>query len=209
MSNEKILIVDDDSAILQTCLKAVQSMAYDAKGVSSGEEAVEVLKEEHVDLVVTDLQMGGMSGIDLLKYIKANNPNTSVIIITAYPSADSAIESLRAGVSDYIKKPFNVFEFRDAVKRCLEARADLKEKHTESASSTANRPGAEYSAKNEVLTTYQVSRYCGVTLTTVTNWIEHGLIPAYKTPGGHRRVKKDDLIEFLKNYNMPIPDELK
>ena len=62
---------------------------------------------------------------------------------------------------------------------------------------------------DEVLTTYQISKYCKVSLTTVANWDEQGLLPAYKTPGGHRRVKKADLVEFLKKYNMPVPDELK
>lgn len=60
----------------------------------------------------------------------------------------------------------------------------------------------------DVLTTHQVSQYCKVDLSTIINWIEEGKIPAYRTPGGHRRIKKGDLIAFLKKYKMPIPEEL-
>ena len=62
--------------------------------------------------------------------------------------------------------------------------------------------------KQKNITTYQVSNICGVTMPTVVNWIEQGKLPAYKTLGGHRRVKKDDLIEFLKKNKIPLPDEL-
>jgi len=60
----------------------------------------------------------------------------------------------------------------------------------------------------EVLTTYEVGRFCNVDLSTVANWINDGRLPAYRTPGGHRRIKKNDLLEFLKKYDMPIPREL-
>ncbi|MDD5069993.1 MAG: response regulator [Candidatus Omnitrophica bacterium] len=60
---------------------------------------------------------------------------------------------------------------------------------------------------SEVLTTHQVAQYCHVTMTTVVNWIEDGSLPAYKTKGGHRRIKKNDLISFLKKHNMPVPSK--
>jgi len=57
----------------------------------------------------------------------------------------------------------------------------------------------------KIFTTYEVSQYCSVDLSTVINWIEQGKLLAYKTPGGHRRVKEEDLVHFLKEYHMPIP----
>lgn len=60
----------------------------------------------------------------------------------------------------------------------------------------------------KIFTTYEVSRYCSVDLSTVINWIEQGKLLAYKTPGGHRRVKEEDLVHFLKEYHMPIPGDL-
>jgi len=62
--------------------------------------------------------------------------------------------------------------------------------------------------ENTTYTTHEVSGFCGVDLTTVINWIEEGKLPAYKTPGGHRRILKEDLILFLKKYKMPISREL-
>ncbi|HCJ66504.1 MAG TPA: response regulator [Elusimicrobia bacterium] len=58
-----------------------------------------------------------------------------------------------------------------------------------------------------VYTTYDISKICNVDLTTVIGWIEKGILPGYRTPGGHRRVKKEDLIEFLKKYQLPLPVE--
>lgn len=58
-----------------------------------------------------------------------------------------------------------------------------------------------------VYTTYDISKICHVDLTTVIGWIEKGILPGYRTPGGHRRVKKEDLIEFLKKYHLPLPAE--
>jgi len=62
--------------------------------------------------------------------------------------------------------------------------------------------------QKKILTTYDVSQYCSVDLSTVINWIDQGRLLAYKTPGGHRRVKKEDLVHFLKEYQMPIPGDL-
>jgi len=61
---------------------------------------------------------------------------------------------------------------------------------------------------NNVYTTKQVGRFCGVDLTTVINWVKQGKLKAYKTAGGHRRIKKKDLIQFMKEYSIPLPDEL-
>lgn len=191
MSKGKILIVDDDQAIRNACVRLTQREGYDVMSAGTGEEAVEILKAGHYDLVVTDLKMPGMSGMDLLKYVKINHPECDVIIMTAYPSVDSAIEALRTGVYDYIKKPFSIDELRDKVN------ARFEHHHPE-----------EGSEINGVLTTYQASKFCNVSLTTVVNWQEQGLLAAYKTPGGHRRIKRHDFIEFLKKYNMPIPEEL-
>jgi excisionase family DNA binding protein len=62
--------------------------------------------------------------------------------------------------------------------------------------------------EKKIFTTYEVSQYCSVDLSTVINWIEEGKLLAYKTPGGHRRVEKEDLVHFLKKYQMPIPADL-
>lgn len=63
--------------------------------------------------------------------------------------------------------------------------------------------------KRSYITTYQVSRYCEVYVSTVANWIKSGKLAAYKTPGGHHRIRRTDLIKFMKEYSMPIPEDLK
>src|SRR5262245_35885100 len=60
----------------------------------------------------------------------------------------------------------------------------------------------------ETFTTFEISRFCNVFVTTVANWIDEGKLPAYRTPGGHRRVMRRDLLEFMAKYNIPIPDDL-
>jgi len=62
--------------------------------------------------------------------------------------------------------------------------------------------------EKKIFTTYEVSRYCSVDLSTVINWIDQGRLLAYKTPGGHRRVRREDLVHFLKEYRMPVPGDL-
>jgi len=61
--------------------------------------------------------------------------------------------------------------------------------------------------EKEIFTTYEASKICHVDLSTVIDWVEKGLLPAYRTPGGHRRIKKDDLVEFMKKYHLPLPSE--
>src|SRR5688572_21704399 len=60
----------------------------------------------------------------------------------------------------------------------------------------------------ETFTTFEISRYCNVFVTTVANWIDEGKLPAYRTPGGHRRVMRRDLLDFMAKYNIPVPDDL-
>ena len=63
--------------------------------------------------------------------------------------------------------------------------------------------------RRNILTTYDISKYCEVSFMTVIDWVNQGKLPAYKTPGGHRRIKKDDLVTFLKKHEMPIHPDLK
>ena len=196
MAEEKILVVDDDGAIRTACVRCLKTGGYDVQDAESGERAIEIMKSEQFRVVITDLIMPGISGIDLLRHIKTNYPHCDVIIITSFPSVETSIEALRLGVYDYITKPFDINEFREKVKKCL-------------AEQSVGKPEEKEEVVDNIFTTYEASKHCGVTLATVINWVEHGILPAYKTPGGHRRIKKEDLIEFLKKYNMPIPDKLK
>ncbi|MBN2406503.1 MAG: response regulator [Elusimicrobia bacterium] len=199
MSGERILLVDDDKGIRESCGKAIRTAGYDLKVASSGEEAMEILKEFDAELLITDLQMGGMSGMDLLKYVRVKRPECEVIIITSYPSADTAIEALRMGVADYIKKPFGVNDLRNVIKKVFAIKDEDK----------AIKKGRKVEEEEEIYTSYEVSKFCGVSLTTVANWIDAGMLKAHRTPGGHRRILRKDLLDFIKTNNMHVPDKLK
>jgi DNA-binding NtrC family response regulator len=93
---------------------------YDVDNVGSGEEALELIKENDYDIVLSDLKMPGMSGMELLAHIRKLKPETRVIMITAFATIESAVEAMRRGASDYISKPFKINEIEVAVRRALE-----------------------------------------------------------------------------------------
>jgi two-component system cell cycle response regulator len=102
----KILVVDDEDVIRELLTEHLTDEDFNVAAVSSGEEALEVFREDPDHLVITDIRMGGMSGIQLLEEIKKLDENALVIMITSHASLDSAVETLRAGAYDYIFKPF-------------------------------------------------------------------------------------------------------
>ncbi|MBN1621257.1 MAG: response regulator [Endomicrobiales bacterium] len=189
MKETKLIVVDDDPGIRQACMKALEVEGYDVRGAESGESAMEILKKEQFDVVITDLQMPGISGIELLEGIKYTQTDCDVIVITAFPSFNTAIEALRAGVYDYIKKPIDINDFRKRIKECITLRAQKVNLTDEKG--------------EEVLSLYQISKICNVSLTTITNWIEQGFVSAYETPNGDLRVRKKDLFNFFKQFDLP------
>jgi len=103
----KILIVDDDSGHLATLKTITRSWGYSVQTADDGVGAVELVKSEQVDLVLMDVRMAKMSGIEALEKITAYNPSIPVIIMTAYSSVESAVEALKTGAYDYLIKPLD------------------------------------------------------------------------------------------------------
>src|SRR3990167_499785 len=115
-----ILIVDDEKIKRMTLKEDLEDAGYDASTVSSGQEALELLKKEFFDVVVTDLRMQQMDGIELLKKVKADYPDSYVIMMTAYATVETAVEAMKLGAYDYITKPFSSDELLlilDRIKR--------------------------------------------------------------------------------------------
>jgi diguanylate cyclase (GGDEF)-like protein len=106
----KILIADDEVIIREMLAEHLTEEGYSVTTVPSGEAALDIFREDHEHLVITDIRMGGMSGIQLLEEIRKLNPDALVIIITSHASLDSAVETMRAGAYDYIFKPFEDLE---------------------------------------------------------------------------------------------------
>lgn len=105
-----ILVVDDTEAICKALRDVLTVAGYAVRTAPSGERALQILETAQMDLVITDLKMSGISGIQLLKKIKERSPSMPVVILTGFGDMDSVIEAMRIGVADYLKKPFSVNE---------------------------------------------------------------------------------------------------
>ena len=119
---EKILVVDDEQSLREVLSIMLKRAGYTVTSAADGEEAVELLQKEIYDLVITDLRMPKIDGMEVLKAVKSAAPETVVLIITAFASADSAVEAMKQGAYDYLTKPFQVDEVQLIVRNALEKR---------------------------------------------------------------------------------------
>ena len=124
---KKILLVDDEEAIIRVLTISLKSEGYAVVPAYSGNEGLELFKKESPHIVLTDIKMPGMSGLELLRKIKDVDPNTEVIVITGHGDMDSAIEALRYGASDFINKPVRDEALMIALKRAKEKIAIRKQ----------------------------------------------------------------------------------
>jgi len=120
MEMDKLLLVDDEEAIVRVLSISLKSDGYTVIPAYSGKEGLEQFEKESPPIVLTDLKMPGMSGIELLRKIKELNPDTEVIVITGHGDMDSAIDALRNGASDFINKPVRDEALAIALKRAQE-----------------------------------------------------------------------------------------
>ncbi len=127
MSARKTILVVEDEKSMRDMLSLLLRREYDVECVSTGEEARKAVSENLYDLILTDITLPGISGIEVLRTSKEVSPETSVIMITAYASTESAIEALKLGAADYIVKPFNVDEIKIIIKNELEKKKLARE----------------------------------------------------------------------------------
>ena len=126
MSKRHILVVDDDESLRRVTQVQLQQAGYEVTTAAEGNQALALARERTPDLVITDLKMPAMSGLDLLKRIRTEYRDMIVIVVTAFGTVESAVEAMRAGAYDYITKPVNPDELRLTVGRALE-NLDLRE----------------------------------------------------------------------------------
>jgi DNA-binding NtrC family response regulator len=117
---ERILIVDDEENVLALCQTILQKRGYEVECASTAEEALDRLESELFDVVITDLKMPGMSGLDLLSKGKALNPFMPFIMLTGFGTVHSAVEAMKEGAYDYLIKPVDNEEFKLVVQKALE-----------------------------------------------------------------------------------------
>jgi two-component system, NtrC family, response regulator AtoC len=119
----RVLVVDDDRGMTEMLTVGLQKLGLSVEARESGNEAFELLAEGEFDVVVTDLNMGGINGLELCERIVANRPDIPVVVITAFGSLDTAIAAIRAGAYDFIPKPFDLDVLGIAVRRAVQHRA--------------------------------------------------------------------------------------
>src|SRR4030067_502861 len=106
MSKTRVLIVDDDDAIRNGCQLLLKDEGYSVMATSDPREGLRLVKEENFPIVFVDYKMPEMTGIEFLRQVRQQNPNTDVVMITGYASIEMAIDAIRLGAYDYIQKPF-------------------------------------------------------------------------------------------------------
>lgn len=123
----KILLVDDENNILNVLKMVLSASRHDVTAFDNGEEVIEILKKEKFDLMLSDIRMNPVNGIELLRYVSKNKIPMPVIMLTAYSSIETASESLQLGAFDYILKPFKVDELMASVKGALKYKEHMDE----------------------------------------------------------------------------------
>lgn len=126
---EKILVVDDDRFFRQLYIDLLREEGYEVDTVASGAKALDLLEKNDYQLVITDLVLPGMGGIDLLARVKIQAPTVDVIIVTGHANVESAVFALKGGARDYLLKPFNHDEFKHTVALCFEQRRLINENY--------------------------------------------------------------------------------
>ena len=122
-ATKSILLIDDDVAFRHVVAGELKRLHYDVSAAGSGEEGLKRIAEEEPDIVLLDLQMPGINGLDTLKAIRESNPGVEVIMLTGHGSIDTAIESIRAGAFDYVVKPCPLDELEVRIGRATERQA--------------------------------------------------------------------------------------
>jgi DNA-binding NtrC family response regulator len=127
MQKTKILIVDDELIMRESLAGWLERDGYEVTKTASGEEALEVLKGSRFDILLVDIKMEGMSGLDVLKQVKESDPEVSVVMITAYGSISTAIEAMKNGAYDYLLKPFEPDELGVLIEKITTFQAQARE----------------------------------------------------------------------------------
>lgn len=117
---KKILIVDDDSELRSNLSEILRGKGYHTDEASSGKDAIEKAASDEFDVVLLDLMMPKIGGMDVLTELRKIKPKTKVIMITAFATIDNAVEAIKKGASDYISKPFKIEDLDATIRRVIE-----------------------------------------------------------------------------------------
>jgi len=127
MGDTRVLIVDDELIMRESLAAWLERDGYNVESVASGEEALEKLKHTRFDIMLVDIKMEGMSGLEVLKQVTTNDPDVAVVMITAYGSIATAIEAMKSGAEDYLLKPFDPNELGMLIEKIIVRQAQKME----------------------------------------------------------------------------------
>jgi DNA-binding NtrC family response regulator len=128
MNMPSVLVVDDEKNIRLTLRESLKSLDLNVDSAVNGEEALEMAAQQSYDLVLLDLKMPGMDGMDVLRRMRELSPKTAVALLTAHGNVESAVEAMKLGAVDFLQKPFAPQEIRDLVAQVLSRQKKRKEK---------------------------------------------------------------------------------
>jgi len=123
-----ILVIDDDESMRAGCAQTLSEEGYRVQAVENGREGLEITMKESFDVILLDLKMPGIPGMEVLKRLKENDPNSLVIVITGYATIDSAVEAMKRGAYDFLPKPFAPEVLISVVKKAVNSRLNALEK---------------------------------------------------------------------------------
>ena len=124
----KILVVDDEQSMRDFLTIMLRKEGYDAVSAEDGQQACQFIEEDIYDLIITDMKMPGMSGLDVLRHVKQVSPETFVLMITAFSSTEDAVSAVKQGALDYLTKPFDIEKIKLVIRNALD-RKQLHDEH--------------------------------------------------------------------------------
>ncbi len=120
MSKSRLLVIDDEEIVIKSCKRALTPEGYIVDTAHSGKEGLELFKNNHYDLVIVDLKMPEINGIEFMRLIKELKPDQKIMIMTGYDTIEHIVESISSGAAHYLEKPFTPLTLLERVKEVLE-----------------------------------------------------------------------------------------
>jgi len=128
MTTIQLLLVDDEERFLQTTKILLEKRGVDTFTATNGLDAIKIMDERHIDVVILDVKMPGLDGVEVLRKTKQRHPLVEVIMLTGHASAQSAVEGLKLGAFDYVMKPCDISDLMEKVNQAYDKKQAMEEK---------------------------------------------------------------------------------
>jgi DNA-binding NtrC family response regulator len=128
---EKVLLVDDEEEFVETLAERMRTRGMEVSTTNSGADALELVEDESFDVVVLDLKMPGIDGLEALKRIKQRRPDIQVVLLTGYATVEKGVEAIKEGALEFLEKPVDIASLTEAIHKAKATKMVLLEKETE------------------------------------------------------------------------------